>query len=75
MGGRIHTERGEPVADLPWKKLPADIPPGEEFMKDYYFRLPGTPGRYEVVIDMVVKGICWFAGAGSTPLAFTIEVT
>jgi hypothetical protein len=35
--------------------------------------LPEGPGRYELFVDVVEEGVCWFSDRGSAPLALPLE--
>jgi pyruvate-formate lyase-activating enzyme len=37
--------------------------------------LPETPGRYELFLDVVENGVCWFSDRSSPPLVCEVEVT
>ena len=56
-------------ATLDWNfvrvALPADVPPGESVSLDARLRLPGTPGRYVLRLDLVDEGVTWFEQKGS----------
>jgi hypothetical protein len=36
--------------------------------------LPNTPGLYELFVDVVEEGVCWFSERGSPPLICEVEV-
>jgi hypothetical protein len=36
--------------------------------------LPNTPGPYELFVDVVEEGVCWFSERGSPPLVCEIQV-
>ena len=36
--------------------------------------LPDTPGLYELFVDVVEEGVCWFSDWGSPPLVCEIQV-
>jgi hypothetical protein len=36
--------------------------------------LPETPGRYELFLDVVENGVCWFSDRSSPPLVCAVEV-
>jgi glycosyltransferase involved in cell wall biosynthesis len=74
LGGRILTGDGVLAAELPWRKLPFDVPPGRTFEIDCHLSVPADPGEYRVVIDLVDAGIGWFAETGSKPLSFVVNV-
>lgn len=38
------------------------------------FALPDAPGVYELFLDVVEEGICWFSDRGSPPLVCRLEV-
>jgi hypothetical protein len=35
--------------------------------------LPNTPGSYELFVDVVEEGVCWFSERGSPPLVCEIQ--
>jgi len=51
------------------------VPPGLVWPVLLTMRAPAEPGRYVVEIDLVHEGISWFAGKGSRPLRFSVDVT
>jgi hypothetical protein len=36
--------------------------------------LPGQPGEYELILDVVQEYVCWFSDRGSPPLVFSLHV-
>lgn len=72
VGGRLYGgERflGETLRAL----VPRDIYPKERACVEYKFKLPG-PGRYQIEVDLVDEGICWFSERGSETLRLEVTV-
>jgi SAM-dependent methyltransferase len=64
------------LVDFDWVRagLPRDVPAGSEVTVT--MTLPGvsTPGRYLILVDLVVEGLTWFAERESQPLALEMVV-
>jgi pyruvate-formate lyase-activating enzyme len=66
--GRVLQQRhGMPVP-------PAVSPPGGKETVLLDIALPDTPGLYELFVDLVEEGVCYFSDRGSPPLVCEIEV-
>jgi hypothetical protein len=50
------------------------VAPGESAAVEARFRLPATPGRYFLLLDMVDEGIAWFEQHGSSALEIDLLV-
>ena len=71
VGGRVYQDEkflGETLRAL----IPRDVYPRERACVELKFKLPG-PGVYQVEIDLVDEGICWFAERGSQPLRLEVS--
>ena len=53
---------------------PAVSPPGGKETVLLEVVLPDTPGLYELFVDVVEEGVCWFSDRGSPPLVCEIQV-
>ena len=80
LGVHLH-EAGDPlgaVVDFDWHRaaLDRDIEPGESFT--VRLALPGLerPGRCDLLFDLVIEGVAWFAARGaSQPPRLRVSVT
>jgi SAM-dependent methyltransferase len=65
------------LVDFDWVRiaLPKNVEPGQQV--DLDVQLPGLdePGSYEVVFDIVIEGIAWFAERGSESYTMPLTVT
>jgi hypothetical protein len=52
--------------------LPRRIEPGGRVALDLPLRWPAEPGRYRVVVDLVLEGICWFGERVGAPLGSAV---
>jgi hypothetical protein len=56
--------------------LPGDVRPGARFDGEIQLRWPSTPGRYRLVVDLLLEDVLWFGGRADGPLAEReIEIT
>jgi len=53
---------------------PAALPSGGKETVLLDVLLPDRPGLYELFVDVVEEGVCWFSDRGSAPLVGEIEV-
>ena len=53
---------------------PAALPPGGQETVLLEVLLPETPGLYELFVDVVEEGVCFFSDRGSPPLVCEIQV-
>ena len=75
-----HLERdneAREVVDYDWWRaaFPGDVPPGAEVRIDAELPAIEEPGRYRIVIEPVIEGMCWFVERESVPLSFLLTVT
>jgi hypothetical protein len=78
VGAHLYaTGAARTLVDFDWVRvsLPKNVAPGEQV--DLDVQLPGLdePGSYEVVFDVVLEGISWFAESGSATHAMPLTVT
>jgi SAM-dependent methyltransferase len=78
VGAHLYTAgASRTLVDFDWVRvaLPRDVEPGEQI--DLDVQLPGLdePGSYEVVFDVVIEGIAWFADRGSATHTMPLTVT
>ena len=66
-GRVLQQQHGMPVP-------PAVSPPGGKETVLLDIALPDTPGLYELFVDLVEEGVCYFSDRGSPPLVCEIEV-
>jgi hypothetical protein len=64
------------LLDFDWHRqnLPADVEPGQQLRVRVHMPAILTPGSYVAVFDLVVEGVCWFAGRGSRTGSARISV-
>ena len=75
MGNRWYDEAGR-IVDLYEERvsLPRTLRPGEEGTVHLVITGPPEPGRYTLELDMAQEWVGWFAGMGSTPARFAVDV-
>jgi SAM-dependent methyltransferase len=73
LGGRLR-RAGDGEHDFFRAFLDRDVPPGDSVEVQAVFAAPPEPGRYELVVDMVADGVCWFQERGSRAVALRLEV-
>jgi hypothetical protein len=54
--------------------LPADVSPGAQVGVDLVLPPLDEEGDFLVVLDLVVEGLTWFSGRGSTAAALRVTV-
>lgn len=77
LGARLRTNTKEFVCELPTSGgiLPnAAARPNRCASMKLIAKLPERPGQYEIVIDVVHEGVCWFSDRGSLPLVLSLNV-
>jgi molybdenum cofactor biosynthesis enzyme MoaA len=75
LGLRLRNGAGRPLRELQGAKLPRQsIPPGGTGTTRIEIDLPCEPGRYQVIVDVVEEGVCWFSERGSPELLLRVEV-
>lgn len=63
VAARLFDRDGCPCGpEQQWKRLPADMAPGDSRVIGCSFRFPDRPGHYAVRFDLLDVGISWFAG-------------
>jgi hypothetical protein len=75
IGVRLRSRTGRVLQELHGMPVPPAVsPPGgkETVLLDVV--LPDTPGLYELFVDVVEEGVCYFSDRGSPPLICEIEV-
>jgi hypothetical protein len=75
IGVRLRSHTGRVLHELHGMPVPPAVsPPGgkETVLLDVV--LPDTPGLYELFVDVVEEGVCWFSDRGSPPLVCEVEV-
>jgi hypothetical protein len=64
-----HLSRGDAQQAIPGEcfrvALPQDVAPGERVEVECELQVPGEEGRYTLELDLVDKGVAWFAESGS----------
>jgi pyruvate-formate lyase-activating enzyme len=75
LGLRLRTSGGRPLRELPGVALaPPALLPGTSVTLDADVPLPESPGLYELFVDVVEEGVCWFSDRGSAPLSLPLSV-
>lgn len=76
LGLRLRTSSGRSLRELPGVAVaPPSLPPGASVTLEALVPLPDEAGRYELFVDAVEEGVCWFSDRGSTPLALRLDVS
>ena len=72
---RLRSHTGRTLRELHGMPVPpaASLPGGKETVL-LEVLLPDTPGLYELFVDVVEEGVCWFSDRGSPPLVCEIQV-
>ena len=75
VGVRLCSHTGRILHELQGIPMPPSVllPGGKETVL-LEVLLPATPGRYELFVDVVEEGVCWFSDRGSPPLVCEIQV-
>jgi SAM-dependent methyltransferase len=74
VGGRLRRHGDREERDFFRAPLAGDVPPGGRVEVKAAFGAPPEPGRYELVVDMVDEGVCWFGARGSSTIALPLDV-
>jgi pyruvate-formate lyase-activating enzyme len=75
IGMRLRSHTGRLLRELHGLPVPpAALPPGGKETVLLDVSLPDTPGLYELFVDVVEEGVCWFSDRGSPPLVCEIQV-
>lgn len=76
LGARLRTPTGRFLRELPGTLLPPDaVEPGGTGLALLELTLPDEPGTYQVLVDVVEEGVCWFSERGSPELLLRLHVT
>jgi hypothetical protein len=75
IGVRLRSHTGRILRELDGMSVPPAVsrPGGKETVL-LDFLLPDTPGLYELFVDVVEEGVCWFSDRGSPPLVCEVQV-
>jgi hypothetical protein len=75
IGVRLRSHTGRVLQELHGMPVPpAALPPGGKETVLLEVLLPETPGLYELFVDVVEEGVCFFSDRGSPPLVCEIQV-
>jgi hypothetical protein len=76
LGAQLMDVSGTPIQqDFARVELPRGLAPGESCEVPLSFKLPSTPGRYRLKVDLLQEQVCWFEERGSRPLELEVEAT
>jgi hypothetical protein len=75
IGVRLRSHTGRLLRELDGIPVPsaASRPGGKETVL-LVVTLPDSPGLYELFVDVVEEGVCWFSDRGSAPLVCEVQV-
>jgi len=75
IGAQLRSAAGKLIRELPGCELPlaAAVPRGRSTVT-LEFELPTEPGEYQIVVDVVESGVCWFYQRGSQPLILPVTI-
>lgn len=75
LAAQLRTTTGRSLTELSHIPLPASVSElGGEGQLLYSFPAPSEPGTYELFLDVVEQGVCWFSERSSPPLVVRFEV-
>jgi len=75
LGILLRTTTGRKIRELPGCLLPTSITePGGRAAAKVEIELPADPGEYQILVDVVEAGVCWFHERGSQPLVFPVSI-
>ena len=75
IGVRLRSHTGRTLRELHRLPVPpAALPPSGKGTVLLEVLLPDAPGLYELFVDVVEEGVCWFSDRGSPPLVCEIHV-
>ncbi len=75
IGVRLRSHTGRVLQELHGMPVPPAVsPPGGKETVLLEVLLPDTPGLYELFVDVVEEGVCWFSDRGSPPLVCEVQV-
>ena len=70
LGARlVDRAGGDPVTEWALTALPGDVPPGESRLMEALIRVPDSPGRHTVEVDLVNEHARWFGVTARADLA------
>ena len=75
LGVQLKNPSQAAITELTGAKLTSatTVPGGSETIT-IPIRLPGEPGEYKLVLDMVHEFVCWFGSRGSSPEVFDLRI-
>jgi molybdenum cofactor biosynthesis enzyme MoaA len=73
IGLLLRSNRGRVLDELPGIPLLETIPPGGRETVLIDLRLPLSPGDYQLFVDIVEDGVCWFSERSSPPLVCNLR--
>jgi pyruvate-formate lyase-activating enzyme len=75
IGVRLRSHAGRVLHECHRMPVPpAASPPGGKETVLLNVVLPDIPGSYELFVDVVEEGVCWFSDRGSPPLVCQVQV-
>jgi pyruvate-formate lyase-activating enzyme len=75
IGVRLRSHIGRILHELHGMPMPPSVlPSGGKETVLLEVLLPDTPGLYELFVDVVEEGVCWFSDRGSPPLVCEVHV-
>jgi ubiquinone/menaquinone biosynthesis C-methylase UbiE/uncharacterized protein (DUF3820 family) len=75
VGGHLSRDGQRLEQDFFRAPLPGPVAPDETVEVACAFAAPTSPGVYEVALDLVAEGLCWFEHHGSPTGRVAVEVT
>jgi hypothetical protein len=73
IGLLLRSDKGRILGELPGIPLLETIPPGGQETVLVDFRLPSSPGDYQLFVHVVEDGVCWFSERSSPPLLCNVR--
>lgn len=75
LGLQLQTQTGRPLEELQGVLVPENLyVAGTAATVMVPIQAPEKVGRYDVMIDVVQEGVCWFSERGSTPVFISLDV-
>jgi SAM-dependent methyltransferase len=75
IGGRLLDGEERPSGEVERVMITTAVRPGGEIQVPFPFRVPLTPGRYTLALDLIREGYYWFEKVGSIPLRIGFTVS
>jgi ubiquinone/menaquinone biosynthesis C-methylase UbiE/uncharacterized protein (DUF3820 family) len=75
VGGHLWQDGRRLEQDFFRTPLPGPVAPAQTVEVTCAFAAPASPGLYEVAVDLVAEGLCWFEHHGSPAGRVAVEVT